>query len=102
MRVGGGIVMNARRIFAHRLDWVEDGRQLFIFDLYEAQRLLCAVERLGGHCDHLFSDEADLVARQHRTIEEKAAKQNLRQISAGHYRMNSGYLLCLRDIDRDD
>src|SRR5690242_15835834 len=102
MSVGRGVFMNARSVGLHSLKRVNYRLQFFEFYLEQGQRLLGRIDRFCGDSDDLLTDEAHAITRKHRTIEQKASKMDIRQVSSGQDRFDPGNLFRRRDVNRDD
>ena len=82
--------MDQRRIGLHRLQRIEDRRQLLVLDLDQIQRLLRGVLIDGGDGGDLLADEAHAVARQHRQIGKRVAGQVGTHVRGRDDRLDAG------------
>jgi hypothetical protein len=100
--VGRSVVVHDRRAGFHRLQNVEDRRQLLVFDFDEIDCLFSRLTCLGRHrCDSV-TDVAHLVPAQHRDIADALALKMIRLVFAGDDRFDARHLPSLGSIDAQD
>ena len=106
---GVGLVVDDRRTRLHGLHRVKDGRQHFVFDLDQFQRLLENLGRLGRDDSHAIADMPHLVVEAHLVVRGRVgialpagSVEDALHIFVGQHRVHAGQRQRLALVDAHD
>jgi hypothetical protein len=100
--VGGKLIMDERRAGFHRLARIENGWQLFVFNLDKCERFFRRVAVFSRERHYLFPGKTHLSVREQRRILQAQTDPVRRQILCAQHRDNTAHVFRFRRIDADD
>ena len=86
----------------HRVLRLNDGRQLFIFNVNEADGLLRDVLIVGHDCRDFVANKHHAIPRQQRHVLNHRPGQDVLDVLSGQNKMHSGHRACGGRVDRND